>query len=208
MRGRYSVARSLGRGWTPPIERWSPAGSASWRIQSEIRRVDCRGCEQVRTEWMPWARPGARHTRDFEDMAAWLVKRMSKAGAAMLLRTTWHTIDTLVRRLVDEHLDSERLDGMYRIGVHVDAIGGQLHRYGPPDTGRRSRHQRGALARIEVTLLSHDLFPLLRRARDSVRWAWLVLRVNLWRGGAGPAAPVRLRLPRAARNAVRKRVVV
>lgn len=71
----------------------------------------------VRTEWMPWARPGARHTRDFEDLAGWLVKRMSKAGVAALLRTTWHTIDDLVRRLVGEHLDEDRLDGLYRIGV-------------------------------------------------------------------------------------------
>ena len=86
-------------------------------IEAEIRRVDCRGCARVRTEWMPWARPGARHTRDFEDLAGWLVKRMSKAGVAMLLRTTWHTIDTLVRRLVDQHLDADRLDGLYRIGV-------------------------------------------------------------------------------------------
>jgi transposase len=86
-------------------------------IEAEIRRVDCRRCERVRTEWMPWARPGARHTRDFEDLAGWLVKRMSKAGVAMLLRTTWHTVDTLVRRLVGEHLDSDRLDGLYRIGV-------------------------------------------------------------------------------------------
>jgi transposase len=86
-------------------------------IEAEIRRVDCRSCGRVRTEWMPWARPGARHTRDFEDMAAWLAKRMSKAGVAMLMRTTWHTIDALVRRLVGEHLDSDRLDGIYRIGV-------------------------------------------------------------------------------------------
>jgi transposase len=78
---------------------------------------DCRGCGQVRSEWMPWARPGARHTRDFEDMAGWLVKRMSKAGVAALLRTTWETADALVRRLVDTHRDTDRLTGLYRIGV-------------------------------------------------------------------------------------------
>lgn len=33
----------------------------------EIRRVDCPECG-VRTEELPRARPGARHTRDFEDM--------------------------------------------------------------------------------------------------------------------------------------------
>ncbi|WP_343871524.1 ISL3 family transposase, partial [Dactylosporangium roseum] len=86
-------------------------------IEAEIRRVDCRGCGQVRSEWMPWARPGARHTRDFEDMACWLAKRMSKSAAAALLGTTWQTVDHLVARLVDTHLDSERLDAIYRIGV-------------------------------------------------------------------------------------------
>jgi transposase len=33
----------------------------------EIRRLDCPDCG-IRTEELPWARPGARHTRDFEDM--------------------------------------------------------------------------------------------------------------------------------------------
>jgi transposase len=99
--------------------RWRHVDLGRWRvwIEAEIRRVDCRGCLQVRNEWMPWARPGARHTRDFEDLAGWLVKRMSKAGVAVLLRTTWHTVDGLVRRLVGEHLDDERLNGLYRIGV-------------------------------------------------------------------------------------------
>jgi transposase len=86
-------------------------------IEAEIRRVDCRGCGRVRTEWTPWARPGARHTRDVEDMAAWLVKRMSKSAVAKLLSASWETIDALVARRVDEHLDIDRLDGLARIGV-------------------------------------------------------------------------------------------
>jgi transposase len=112
--GRSSQAR-----YDMSRRRWRHVDFGRYRvlIEAQIRRVDCRGCGRVRSEWMPWARPGARHTRDFEDMAGWLVKRMSKAGVAMLLRTTWHTIDDLVRRLVGEHLDSERLDGLYRIGV-------------------------------------------------------------------------------------------
>jgi transposase len=39
-------------------------------VRAQVRRVDCRGCGRVRTEQVPWARPGARHTRDFEDTAA------------------------------------------------------------------------------------------------------------------------------------------
>ena len=86
-------------------------------VSAVIRRVDCRGCGQVRTEWMPFARPGARHTRDFEDMAGWLARNMSKTAVAALLRTSWQTVDDLVRRLVTAHLDTDRLDRLSRIGV-------------------------------------------------------------------------------------------
>lgn len=98
---------------------WRHVDLGRWKVylRAQIRRVDCRGCGQVRTEWMPFARPGARHTQDFEHLAAWLAKRMSKAAVATLLRTSWQTIDTMVTRLVDAHLDDERLDGLHRLGV-------------------------------------------------------------------------------------------
>ncbi|HYN52019.1 MAG TPA: transposase family protein [Thermoleophilaceae bacterium] len=38
-------------------------------------------CEPV-----PWARPGAAHTRDFEDTVAWLAQQMAKTPVAGLLR--------------------------------------------------------------------------------------------------------------------------
>jgi transposase len=90
-------------------------------VHAQVRRVDCHGCGGVRTEQVPWARAGARHTRDFEDTAAWLVRRMSKTAVATLLRTTWNTVDGLVRRLVSAHLEptaaSHRLARLARIGV-------------------------------------------------------------------------------------------
>jgi transposase len=90
-----------------------------WKVllEADIRRIDCVGCGQVRTELVPWARPGSRHTRDFEDMVAWLAQRMAKHSVAILLRTFWHTVDAIVGRLVDAHMDTDRLDNLYRIGV-------------------------------------------------------------------------------------------
>ena len=41
-------------------------------LRGVIRRLACRRCGRVRTEQVPWARPGARFTRDFEDVVAWL----------------------------------------------------------------------------------------------------------------------------------------
>jgi transposase len=134
-------------------------------IAARIRRIDCRGCGQVRTEWMPWARPGARHTRDFEDMAGWLAKRMSKTAVATLLRTTWHTVDALVHRLVDAHLDTDRLDGLYRIGVDEIAYKGRkfLTAVTDHDTGRivhlADGHTSATLAQF------YDLLGADRRAQ-------------------------------------------
>jgi hypothetical protein len=50
--------------------RWRNLGLGGHRLRLvyEIRRLDCPECG-VRAEELPWARPGARHTRDFEDMA-------------------------------------------------------------------------------------------------------------------------------------------
>ena len=150
-------------------------------IEADIRRVDCRGCGRVRNEWMPWARPGARHTRDFEDLAAWLAKRMSKAGVAALLRTTWQTVDALVARLVDDHLDTPRLDNLYRIGV--DEIAYRKGRkfltvVADHDTGRvvfvgkGHSHQvfgqfldsLGEAGRARIEAVSMDMTPTYRKA--------------------------------------------
>lgn len=86
-------------------------------LRAEIRRIHCRRCDRVRTEAVPWARPGARHSRDFEDVVAWLAQRTDKTAVATLLRTSWETVARIVVRVVAEHIDARRLDGIYRIGV-------------------------------------------------------------------------------------------
>jgi transposase len=45
-------------------------GAARLYLEAEIRRLACRACGRVRTETVPWARPGARFTGDFEDVVA------------------------------------------------------------------------------------------------------------------------------------------
>jgi transposase len=86
-------------------------------IEADIRRIDCRGCGQVRSEWLPWARPGSRVTRDFEDMAGWLATHMPKTAVAKMMATAWRTVNAIVTRMVGQHLNTDRLDGIYRIGI-------------------------------------------------------------------------------------------
>lgn len=68
-------------------------------------------------EPVPWARPGARHTRDFEDLVAWLAQQMAASPICRLLRIGWDTVGQIVARVTADHLDERRLDGLIAIGV-------------------------------------------------------------------------------------------
>ena len=92
-------------------------GAVKLFLEAEIRRIHCRRCGRVRTEEVPWARPRARHTRDFEDVVAWLCQHTDKTTVTKLLRTSWETVADIVGRVVAEHLDTRRINNIYRIGV-------------------------------------------------------------------------------------------
>ena len=100
------------------VKRWRhlDLGASRCIIECELRRLRCRDCG-VRLEPVPWARPGAHHTRDFEDVVAWLAQQMAFAPIARLLRVGWHTIGPIVARVVDDHLDEDRLTGLVAVGV-------------------------------------------------------------------------------------------
>ncbi len=73
-------------GWTTwaiydrSVRRWRhlDLGATKCWLEAEIARIDCRHCGRVRTEEVPWARPGARHSRDLQDVVAWLAQRTDK----------------------------------------------------------------------------------------------------------------------------------
>jgi transposase len=98
--------------------RWRHLDLATHRLWLvyQIRRVDCPDCG-IRTEEVPWSRPGARHTRDFEDTVVWLATRTDRTSVATLLRCAWQTVTAIINRTVDELLDERRLGQIYRIGV-------------------------------------------------------------------------------------------
>lgn len=92
-------------------------GACRLLLEAEIRRLWCSRCERVRTEQVPWARPGARHTRDLEDVVAWLAQRVDKTSITKLLRISWEAVASIVTRVVVDSIDDSRLDHLYRIGV-------------------------------------------------------------------------------------------
>jgi transposase len=92
-------------------------GAARLYLEAEIRRLACRACGRVRTETVPWARPGARFTCDLEDVVAYLAQRTDKTTITRLLRCSWEAVAATVTRVVAEHLDDARLEDLYRIGI-------------------------------------------------------------------------------------------
>jgi len=102
-------------------------GAQRCRLEAEIRRVRCVDCG-VKVEEVPFARPGARHTRDFEDLAAFLAQQANKTVIPKLLRIDWATVGRIVERVVADHLDSEHLAGLVMIGVD-EVSWRKRHRY-------------------------------------------------------------------------------
>jgi transposase len=100
------------------VKRWRhlDLGASRCWIECELRRLRCRDCG-VWLGPVPWARPGAQHTRDFEDTVAWLAQQMAFAPITRLVRVGWHAIGPIVARVVADHLDAERLAGLVRSGV-------------------------------------------------------------------------------------------
>jgi transposase len=92
-------------------------GASRLYLKAEIRRLACRACGRVRTKTVPWARPGARFTRDFEDVVAYLAQRTDKTTITRLLRCSWEAVAAIATRVVAHHLDDARLDGLYQIGI-------------------------------------------------------------------------------------------
>jgi transposase len=97
--------------------RWRHLDLAGRRcfIDYQLRRVDCHDCG-VRVEAVPWARPDARHTRDFEDLVAFCAQQMAKSQVQTLLRIAWDTVGRIVERVVADHLDERRLAALVSIG--------------------------------------------------------------------------------------------
>lgn len=112
---------------TRPVgSRWRHLDLGVWRVElrANLRRLSCP-THGVVTEAVPFARPGANLTRDFDDLLGWLATRMDKTAIARLCRVSWRTVGRACERVVDSELDPGRLDGLFRIGV--DEISWRKH---------------------------------------------------------------------------------
>jgi transposase len=102
----------------PVDSRWRHLDFGRWRVEvrTQLRRLCCP-VHGIRTEAVPFARPGTGFTRDFEDLVAWLATKMDKTAICRYVRIDWDTVGRICQRVVDNGLDPTRFDGLVHIGV-------------------------------------------------------------------------------------------
>jgi transposase len=114
--GRRCAGFDRGRG----RRRWRTVDVGVRRafLEAWAPRVRC-GEHGVVVAAVPWARHGAGHTRDFDDLVGWLVRQMSKSAVCRLLRVSWRTVGQIVDRVVADAdaAAGDRLAGLRRIGI-------------------------------------------------------------------------------------------
>ena len=138
VRPRRGLKRRCGRCFRPAAGYDEGEGRRLWRgldlgstmvfLQGAACRVNCGSCG-ITVASVPWARHGARHTRQFEDTVAWLVTRASKSTVAELMRVGWRTVGSIMGRVEsDVSASIDRLQGVRRIGIDEIAYK-KYHKY-------------------------------------------------------------------------------
>jgi transposase len=123
----------------PVLSWWRHLRLGVWKLKvvARLRRLTCP-VHGERIEAVPFARPGARFTRDFEALVAWSATKMDKTALCQLVGIDWDTVGRICGRVVADELDPHRLEGLFNIGVDEIRLeeAPQL-----PDPGRRPRHR-------------------------------------------------------------------
>jgi transposase len=97
---------------------WRHLDLGVWRLEvhARLRRLRCPEHGAL-VEGVPFARDGARFTRDFENLVAWLATKTDKTATCRLTRIDWHTIGRIIERVGDELLDGDRLSDLFEISI-------------------------------------------------------------------------------------------
>jgi transposase len=154
-------------------------------LQAQAPRVRCPEHGVVVAE-TPWARPGVRFTRAFDEHATWLAARMSVSTVATYLRSTWRSVTGAVARVTTELAGTtDRLTGLRRIGIdEISYRKGQRYilRVVDHDTGRQVWAGEGA---NQDTLLAFFKALGWKRARtlthvtsDGAEWIHTVVKAK------------------------------
>ena len=92
-------------------------GTIPTYLEADAPRVSCPE-HGVVVASVPWARHDAGHTRNFDDMVAWLATHCSKSAVEELMRIAWRTVGSIARRVVaDARAVTDPFANLTRIGI-------------------------------------------------------------------------------------------
>ena len=125
----------------PMVSTGRPLDLGVWRreLRAGLRRLRCP-VHGVRTEAVPVARSGSRHTRDVEDLVGYLAPALDRTALGRLLRRDWDTVGRICTRVMTDRLAPTRLAGLFAIGV--DEVSWRRRH---PYLTRVSDHRRGRI---------------------------------------------------------------
>ncbi|MCA1678256.1 MAG: transposase [Actinobacteria bacterium] len=97
---------------------WRHLDLGVWRLEvrARLRRLRCPEHGAL-VEGVPFARHGARLTRDFESLVAWLATKTDKSAICRLVRIDWQTVGRIIERVGDELLDGDRVSDLFEISI-------------------------------------------------------------------------------------------
>ncbi len=97
---------------------WRHLDLGVWRLEvhARLRRLRCPE-HGVHVEGVPFARDGARFTRDFEDLVVWLATKTDQTATCRLVRIDWQTVGRIIKRVGDELIDGDRLRDLFEISI-------------------------------------------------------------------------------------------
>lgn len=145
-------------------KRWRhlDTGGVRCMIECRVRRLYCPGCGDL-PEHVEWARGGARYTRDFDDLVAWLAQQINQTQLTRLMRIGWETVGNIIARVVAEKLPAGRLDGLELLGVDEISYGAD-HKFLTCVANHQTRRDRVGHRRPQRRQLAGVLRRALRRA--------------------------------------------
>jgi transposase len=97
---------------------WRHLDLGVWRLEvhARLRRLRCPEHDAL-VEGVPFARCGARFTRDFENLVAWLATKSDRTAICRLVRIDWQTVGRIIERVGDELVPEDRLGDLFEVSI-------------------------------------------------------------------------------------------